>query len=319
MTRRDNESDEEIPSTPRNANNNDDNTTTNNAAEKALLSFLLGGTPSNNNSNNNNSDNNKNNKGTPSTAERTPLLEERQDDDNDDANLNDNSFSNALGEMDDSDRAFGKVANTSRGLFGFPSSPMERQSQEKLVDQVLETAKKREPRGILPRDVFSLIVTVKPGSNGFWIVMITVFVQIIVLTLISVDSIDLQGDDEYPSNLLQVPATSEMQVTLAQFLALTIASLSQYDVVQAIILYNVGYEPDNIEACVDDAELFHPEYLRSRWFASVALRFAVGFSTIVVTFMLVAQSETVRDVMVSSNWFYVRRISWFVCVCLSHS
>eukprot|EP00977_Amphora_coffeiformis_P016239 scaffold4964_cov166-Amphora_coffeaeformis.AAC.2 len=320
MTRKETVGDDEIPSTPRNNTINEDSPTTN-AAEKALLSFLLGGPGNNTNTINNTNNDNNNNKGTPSTAERTPLLEDNNNNEQQiQADLNDESFSNALGQINDTDRAFGTPAGvgvmmetqnaddaltlfannhaTRGGLFGFsPATWQNGNGQEKLVDHLLETAKKREPRGILPKDVYSLIVTVKPGSNGFWVVCCTVFVQIIVLVLISVDSVSLQGDDEYPTNLLGVPATSELQVTLAQFLALTIASLSQYDVVQAIILYNVGYEPENIEACVNNVELFHPEYLRSRWFASLALRFCIGFSTIVVTFMLVAQSSTVRDVM----------------------
>ena len=319
-----------MPSTPRHTVNHQDAGVTN-AAEKALLSFLLGLPNGNNNTDatnttgnkynyddgdgddDNSTTNNKNDNGTPSTAEKTPLLDYEQDR----ANVHDHSFGDALGEMDESDRAFGAppadgaittgattgadptLRHADRGgFFGFsPTSWQNGTGQERLVDRLLETAQKREPRGILPKDVYSLIVAVKPWSNGFWVVCCTVLVQIIVLVLISVDSISLRGDDEYPTNLLGVPATSELQVTLAQFLALTIASLSQYDVVQAIILYNVGYEPEQIQACINDARLFHPEYMRTRWFASLALRFCIGFSTIVVTFMLVSQSETVRDVM----------------------
>ena len=170
---------------------------------------------------------------------------------------------------------------------------------ESLVDALWRRHQQQQSHGFLPKDIYSLLVTAKPGSHGFTLACCTVAVQMIVLLLLSFDSIDFAGgDDEYPTNWLQVPATSELQVTVAQFLALSIASLTQYDVVQAMLLYYGGYPQERFVAALGEEDSFTPQWLRVRWYGALATRFGIGFAATTVTFMLVARSGTVRDVMV---------------------
>ena len=103
-----------------------------------------------------------------------------------------------------------------------PSDTVNNNSTQRTHEQQQQQEQKCR-RGMLPKDMYSLLVTVPPGFRGFMLACATVFVQMIVLLLITIDSIDFSQvnnnnaqNEEYPTNWLHVPATSELQVTLAQ-------------------------------------------------------------------------------------------------------
>ena len=170
--------------------------------------------------------------------------------------------------------------------------------QQQALDTTWNFEDEMEPaRGLLPEDTFAFLATCDVRSKAFFVAICTMATQLIVLCLLAVDSITFtRQDDELPRNTLSVPATSVMQVSISQFLALMIASVSQTDCLQSLMLLHYGYQEHRVREVLDiDNQFNMPSWLQFRWYLSIAARFIVGFFTGIVTFLLVVRSETVRD------------------------
>ena len=175
-------------------------------------------------------------------------------------------------------------------------TPLPEYEGEQQEPFTLEKWEEDVARGLLPEDTFAFLATCHIRSKAFLVAVCTMATQLIVLCLLTVDSITFaRQDDDLPRNTLSVPTTSVFQVSMSQFLALMIASVSQTDCLQSVMLLHHGYQEHRVRDVLRSGHFRQPKLLRIRWYISIFARFIVGFFTGIVTFLLVVRSETVRD------------------------
>jgi hypothetical protein len=156
-----------------------------------------------------------------------------------------------------------------------------------------------------PPDVFSMLFFAEWKSKAF-VFGISVFCfQMLILGLLGFDLLsDESGRD---NNSFNAPVQVDIQVAIAQVVALFIAIISQEQVTTTLSLASVDY-PRSLK------ERF-PEATYAKYCVSNFLRFAEGFIVTFVSFTLIVQADNVLDIFLNfaaiefvaglANFFYV--------------
>eukprot|EP00980_Cylindrotheca_fusiformis_P002055 scaffold451_cov121-Cylindrotheca_fusiformis.AAC.11 len=149
----------------------------------------------------------------------------------------------------------------------------------------------------LPKDVYTIISAWRLKSVPFWISLYIVAIQIALLVLLLVDQIDSGAE----KSLNVLPANVPTIVHVSQALAILVAIMGQDDLRIAIEGYFDGL-PTRFKG---DISFQHMNTVQ--WNFSYGIRFIQGFLSVVASFILALQSETVFDVLL--NFLGVKFVS----------
>ncbi|CAJ1943607.1 unnamed protein product [Cylindrotheca closterium] len=156
---------------------------------------------------------------------------------------------------------------------------------------------KAEEEYQLPRDVYSIVSSWEFNSRPFWISLLVIAVQIVLLALLLTDQ--TQGTAE--ADVVVFPVNVPTIVHLAQALATIIAIMDQDDLRSAIEAYFDGL-PTRFKG--DDG---FQRMTKAQWNFSCFIRFFQGFLSVLASFVLAVQSQTVFDVLL--NFLGVKFVS----------
>lgn len=149
----------------------------------------------------------------------------------------------------------------------------------------------------LPNDIYTVISTWRFNSKPFWISIHVVAVQILLLVLLLVDQIDAGAE-----KALQIfPANVPTIVHVSQGLAIVVAIMGQDDLRIAIEGYFDGL-PTRFKG-----DITFQQMNTIQWNLSYGTRFVQGFLSVVASFILALQSESVFDVLL--NFLGVKFVS----------
>ena len=178
----------------------------------------------------------------------------------------------------------------------------------KSSDKNKNDIKKIDGQPLLPEDSYSFLAITRhdtscknPGVSFIWAILIFWF-QILTLTLLAVDVIDLKNGD----NKLGIPGNVDWQVRIAQLIAIIITVISQDEVRQSFNVIYDGYDRSTVEKaffnedgneCSDEGS--SDRVMRARWYAASLFRLVEGCLALGVTFMLVVRATTVRDLLLN--------------------
>ncbi|KAL3942429.1 MAG: hypothetical protein SGBAC_003388, partial [Bacillariaceae sp.] len=141
----------------------------------------------------------------------------------------------------------------------------------------------------LPMDIYSVVSAWPPKSRPFVTALVVIGVQIALLLLLLIDQIGSTGG----SDIVVVPANVPGIVHAAQFLAVVITVMDQDDLRSAIEGFFDGL-PTRFKGDVT----FHG-MSKAQWNFSCAVRWLQGFLSVLASFCLAIQSETVFDVLLN--------------------
>ncbi|CAJ1952897.1 unnamed protein product [Cylindrotheca closterium] len=171
--------------------------------------------------------------------------------------------------------------------------PWRRIGSGDLTDADIE----RDDEYQLPHDIYTVISAWKFSSRPFWIALIVIAVQILLLSLLLVDQLG-QSDD---TSVRIFPANVPIIVHISQGLAIIIAIMGQDDLRIAMEGYFDGI-PTRFKGEKTFQGMNQPQ-----WNCSYFTRFLQGLLSVIAAFVLAIQSETVFDVLL--NFLGVRFVS----------
>lgn len=141
----------------------------------------------------------------------------------------------------------------------------------------------------IPMDIYSVVSAWKWSSRPFWIALVVISIQILLLSLLLVDQIGSTG----ASALVVFPANVPAIVHASQALATVIAIFDQDDLRSAIENYFDGL-PTRFKG--DDTFQSMTVF---QWNFACFVRFVQGFLSVFASFILAVQAETVFDVLLN--------------------
>lgn len=142
----------------------------------------------------------------------------------------------------------------------------------------------------LPEDIFSLIYVCADWSAGFFFSVLIFFVQMGIIVLILFDLVDPSSDH----NPLKMPPGVDLQVSIAQGVAMVLAAATQTNLLTAIsrmALFS-SYDHKYVVSIFPDAT-------KRAYKVSFTLQFIAGFCMLVCNFVLNMQSTTVLGLMLN--------------------
>jgi hypothetical protein len=134
-----------------------------------------------------------------------------------------------------------------------------------------------------PNDIYTVISTWEFNSRPFWISIYVVAVQILLLALLLVDQIDSSAE----KSLELFPANVPTIVHVSQALAIIVAGMGQDDLRIAIEGYFDGL-PTRFKG-----NIVFQEMKTAQWNFSYGTRFVQGLLSVIASFILALQSESV--------------------------
>mmetsp|Transcript_3877 Transcript_3877/g.10644 ORF Transcript_3877/g.10644 Transcript_3877/m.10644 type:complete len:926 (-) Transcript_3877:656-3433(-) len=155
-----------------------------------------------------------------------------------------------------------------------------------FIEQQIKNLDSVKEEEVIPQkeDIYSLFEVTPWCSGASMFSTIIFFLQMIIFLLCLVDL----AADGSPSNPFDIPPGVGIQVTVAQFLALIITLGANFDFITSLAELVDGYDPVLQELVSIHATKF-------KWTLSNSFRLLQGALGIVVSFILVVQSDAVID------------------------
>jgi hypothetical protein len=176
---------------------------------------------------------------------------------------------------------------------GVNSRTIETVEAADLSEEEISAEEEFEP----PNDIYTVIATWKFNSKPFWISINVVAIQILLLTLLLIDQIDSGAE----KSLQIFPANVPTTVHVSQALAIIVAIMGQDDLRIAIEGYFDGL-PTRFKG-----DIAFQEMNSAQWNLSYGARFVQGLLSVIASFILALQSESVFDVLL--NFLGVKFVS----------
>ena len=157
-----------------------------------------------------------------------------------------------------------------------------------------ETSDDSPEHYFLPPDTYSFFACTEYCNSRcipnkiFLIAAFVLAVQLCTLWVFSSDYIDMSNQ----KNPIEVPGGTKIGITIAQLIALLISSFSQDEIRASLNVLQIGYHQHKVQVISSVAT-------KSKWYLSAIIRLLLGIFNLAITFILVVNSSTVRDVMLN--------------------
>ena len=138
----------------------------------------------------------------------------------------------------------------------------------------------------LPPDTYSFFACVEYCSTVFLIAVLVLVIQLGTLWIFLTDYVDLS----YQKNPIEIPGGMKIGVSIAQMIALLISCFSQDEIRASLNVLQLGYHQHKVQVISSIAT-------KPKWYLSAIIRLLLGIFSLIITFILVVHSSTVRDVM----------------------
>ena len=139
----------------------------------------------------------------------------------------------------------------------------------------------------LSDSTYTLMYLYPFNSQGFWYGTFVFVLQMSIIVLTVVDTVDTEAT----TNPLRIPPMVDITVTMAQGLTLFILAAWMADLIEAIMRLQEGYHPELLPN--------YPGATFSTWLVSCLAQLSAGLFLLAGTFILTMQASTVFKVMLN--------------------
>ncbi len=161
-------------------------------------------------------------------------------------------------------------------------------SDETVTTMTQSTSARDFAERTLPEDTFSFLIYTDAFSSCFLLGIMVFLFQLAIYAVLLYDITD-RGNKK---NRFKFPFNVGMSVRIAEVIAIFISIITQQDVRKAICLYRDGFDESGLTQVFKGATLI-------KWWLSIVLRASEGLLGLFVTFILIMQSNSVRELLLN--------------------